>query len=357
MLPGVLVLETGEVFPGEWSGVEPSAGEVVFNTSHSGYEEIATDPSYYSQILVMTAPQQGNYGASDQVWESERIWIEGFVCLEMRASHSAKSWSKRLEDNHIPYLTWVDTRRLVLRLRSQGTVWGALLPRTGKFKAAALDLIKKARKRPKDWTKAVSVRIPQDFQGERKDGPRVALIDFGCKKNIIRELLKRCSAVRVFPPTSLAADVKKWGPEGVALSNGPGDPSDVKEGFELVKGLLGKQFIFGICMGHQMLARAMGAENYKLKFGHRGGNHPIEDKLTSQIYMAAQNHGYAVRAESLPKEVTVTHKNLNDQTTAGIFSKKYKFMGVQFHPESRPGPRESVCLFDVFMEQIKKHAS
>ena len=357
MLPGVLVLETGEVFPGEWEGGEARAGEVVFNTSHSGYEEIATDPSYYSQILVMTAPQQGNYGVSDESWESDRMWIEGFVCLEISSSHSEKSWRKRLERNHIPLLTRVDTRRLVLRLREKGTVWGALLPRAGNIRSHASSLIKKARKKPGDWTKAVSVRVIQDLKGEKKSGPRVALIDFGCKKNILRELLKRCSAVRVFPSGSRATDVESWNPDGILLSNGPGDPIYVKEGSELVQKLLGRKFIFGICMGHQVLAQAVGAKNYKLKFGHRGGNHPIEDTLSSKIYMASQNHGYAVKEETLPEEVTVTHRNLNDQTVAGIFSKKHRFLGVQFHPESRPGPRESGFLFDLFMKKIKSHAS
>ena len=357
MLPGVLILETGEMFPGEWGGGEPRAGEVVFNTSHSGYEEIATDPSYFSQILVMTATQQGNYGVSDEVWESDRMWIEGFVCLEMQSPRLEKSWKERLERNQIPLLTRVDTRRLVLRLRDKGVVWGAIVPRSSKSKSLAMDLIRKGKKKPKDWTAAVSVKVMQDFKGEKEAGPKVALIDFGYKKNILRELLKRCSYVRVFPSRSELQDIKRWKPEGILLSNGPGDPVYVKEGSELVQRLLGWKFIFGICMGHQVLAQAVGAKNYKLKFGHRGGNHPIEDRLRSKIYMASQNHGYAVKEDTLPEEVAVTHRNLNDQTVAGIFSKKHHFLGVQFHPESHPGPRESGALFDLFMKKIKEHAS
>ena len=163
--------------------------------------------------------------------------------------------------------------------------------------------------------------------------------------------------MRIFPSQGGIQDIKRWEPDGILLSNGPGDPKDVKEGCKLAKNLLGWKFIFGICMGHQILAQAVGAKNYKMKFGHRGGNHPIEDYLNSKIYMASQNHGYSVKEDSLPKEVKVTHRNLNDQTIAGIFSEKYHFLGVQFHPESHPGPRESGALFDLFMKKIKDHAS
>ena len=354
MLTGCLILETGEIFKGEWICGEPQAGEVVFNTSHHGYEEIATDPSYFSQILVTTAPLQGNYGADDAVWESERIWIRGFVCLEMQSRYLKNSWSEKLEKHNTPLLTQVNTRELVVRLRNEGVVWGALLPFSDKAFEQAKQLIEKAKQQPEDWTSLVSIKGFQDFKGENPGGPRVALIDFGYKKNILRELLKRCSEVRVFSSQSSATQVKDWNPDGLLLSNGPGDPACVKKGLELVQELLNWKFIFGICMGNQVLAQAVGAKNYKLKFGHRGSNHPIKDLNTSKIYMSAQNHGYAIDESTLPQDVQVTHRNLNDNTVAGIGSEKMKFLGVQFHPESHPGPQESSDLFDFFIEQIQR---
>ena len=360
MKPGGLILETGEVFPGALSGsAPPRAGELVFNTSHSGYEEMATDPSYHSQILIMAAPLQGNYGVSDDFWESEKIHIQGFVCLEAQNSPRDSEWLKRLDTHGVPALSALDTRQLVLRLRSGGAVWGAVAPfeeAEGGLKAgreAAMDLIKKAKKAPADWTQAVCVKEIQDFKGQKRKGPKIALIDFGFKKNILRELLKRSSAVRIFPSGSFAADVRGWKPDGVLLSNGPGDPEDVKEGTRLVQELLGRQFIFGICMGHQILARALGAETYKLKFGHRGSNHPIKDLSSGGIFMSAQNHGYAVKGGSLPKDAGISHVNLNDQTVAGIFSEKRKCLGVQFHPEHCPGPGEWLSLFDLFVQKIQ----
>jgi carbamoyl-phosphate synthase small subunit len=351
---GYLVLESGESFSGLWRGLaHDRAGEVVFNTAHSGYEEIATDPSYFSQIIVMTAPQQGNYGEDGAFWESEKIWIEGFVCVEMQNSGRDSSWQEKLAKSGVPILCDVDTRRLVLHLRDFGTPWGALVKAASPEEALrrGRELIAKKKTADSDWVYQVTCKVPKTVKGENPRGPKIAAIDLGCKLNSLRELRKRCSEVRVFPSRVTAAEVKAYNPDGIFLSNGPGDPADVRQASETVKELIGWRFIFGICMGHQILGRALGGVTYKLKFGHRGSNHPIKDSLLNKIYMTSQNHGYAVKQESLARGVQVTHVNLNDQTVAGIYDPQRKLMSVQFHPESHPGPHEAVELFDFFIRQ------
>lgn len=356
MTPGALILETGECFKGLLWNDEATlveTGEAVFNTSHSGYEEIATDPSYYNQILVMTAPMQGNYSSSPEFWQSKKIWIKAFICLEIQNSERDKKWLQTLQREKVPVLSSVDTRNLVLRLRKKGVVWGAVLPLSRK--AQAKDLIQKAKQsRRRDWTKEVSVKGPEDFKGRKKKGLKIALIDFGYKKNILRELLKRSAQVRVFPSNSSVKSVKSFKPSAVVLSNGPGDPQYVLEGTELVKELVGRWPLFGICMGHQVLAQALGAKTYKLEFGHRGSNHPIKDSLLNQVYMSAQNHGYVVDPKTLKKDIEISHINLNDGTIAGIFSKKLHCLSVQFHPENKPGPKEALRLFDYFFKNFVK---
>lgn len=353
---GLLVLESGEIFSGRWEGASSErAGEVVFNTSHSGYEEMATDPSYFSQILVLTAPQQGNYGEDNSWWESERIWIDGFVCVEMQNSKRDKSWREKLSRCEIPILTDVDTRRLVFHLRDHGTVWGALVKGDDEAsaRATAREMIAAKKKADLDWVHQVSSKSERTIKGDNPSGPRVAALDLGCKLNSLRELKRRSSEVRVFPSRATAAQIRSYNPDGIFLSNGPGDPADVKQAAETVKDLVGWRFIFGICMGHQILGRALGGETYKLKFGHRGSNHPIKDGLLNKIYMTSQNHGYAVRQDTLPEGVQVTHVNLNDHTVAGIYDPGRKLMSVQFHPESHPGPHEAVDLFDFFIRQTR----
>ncbi|MCY4321811.1 MAG: glutamine-hydrolyzing carbamoyl-phosphate synthase small subunit [Bdellovibrionaceae bacterium] len=352
MTPGALILETGEIFKGLLSSDIIQAGEVVFNTSHLGYEEIATDPSYYNQILVMTAPLQGNYGSDLKYWQSEKIWIKAFVCLEMQNSLRDEQWLKTLTAHKIPILSSVDTRNLVLRLRRKGVIWGLVAPLSKKI--SVKQLIKQEQGKAKDWTKMVSVQKPKEFKGKKRTGLKIALIDFGYKKNILEELLQRSSMVCVFPSNSSPSTIKNWKPSALVLSNGPGDPKDVVEGTQLVKKLLGFKPIFGICMGHQVLSQALGGRTYKLKFGHRGSNHPIQDKLLNRVYISAQNHGYVVNPKTLPKEVSISHINLNDHTTAGIFSKKYKCLSVQFHPEHSPGPKEGTALFDYFIKNLLK---
>lgn len=351
---GYLILESGEVYTGHWHGGEDRAGEVVFNTSHSGYEEIATDPSYFSQIVVMTAPMQGNYGAEREVWESNRMWIEGFVCLQVQDSVRDHSWKKRLLENKIPLVSELDTRALVFRLRSGGTPWGALVNADSESaaKTKAKALIDEKKKLEKDWVYLASRKEVEVRRGDQMIGPRIAVIDFGSKENIFRELQSRSSELRIFSSRTSAVEIMASKPDGVLLTNGPGDPADVQVAIETVRELIGHIPIFGICMGHQILGLALGAKTYKLKFGHRGSNHPIKDEILQKIYMTSQNHGYAVDKATLPDDVKVTHTNLNDGTVAGFYSEKRKCLGIQYHPESSPGPREASQLFSYFIGKM-----
>lgn len=351
---GFLVLETGEIFSGRLFGGRERAGEVVFNTGHSGYEEMATDPSYFKQILVLTAPMQGNYGAHSEVWESRKIWIEGFVCLEAQNSSRDRSWREALDKAGVPLLTDIDTRKLVLRLRTQGTPWGALVraKSSEEAMAKAKDLIRQSKSEDTDWVYRVSRSSAEFFPGQNPKGPRIAILDFGCKENTVRELKKRAREVAIFPSRTSAEEIRAWKPDGIMLSNGPGDPADVIQATDTVKSLLGWRFIFGICMGHQILSLALGAKTYRLKFGHRGGNHPVKDDLLGRVYVTSQNHGYAVDPKTMPSGIAVTHRNLNDGTVSGIMAKDQKCLGVQFHPESRPGPHDAEVLFDYFISQI-----
>ncbi len=354
MKQGFCVLETGEVFSGQWQGGEPRAGEVVFNTSHSGYEEIATDPSYFTQIVVMTAPMMGNYGVDRECWESNRLWLQGFVCVQMQAGSRDQAWLERLREFKIPVISELDTRALVMRLREGGTPWGALVQASGEAEAyeIAKPLIQAEKNKDKDWVYATSTKSFQERTGTNAKGPRVALLDFGCKENIIRELLPYSSEVGVFPSRTSFEKIKAWNPDRVMLSNGPGDPADVQVAVETVRQMIGWKPLMGICMGHQILSLALGAKTYKLKFGHRGSNHPIRDELLNKIYVTSQNHGYAVDPSTLPSNVKVTHVNLNDQTVSGIMSQEKRYMGIQYHPESHPGPHEAQALFRYFVEQL-----
>ncbi len=354
-MKGFLVLETGEVYEGLWKGGSARAGEVVFNTSHSGYEEMATDPSYFSQILVTSAPMQGNYAAQDEVWESQQIHIRGFICLEIQDSKRDSVWLNRLTHKQIPVLTEIDTRSLIFRLRDGGTVWGALVQASDQDAAIheAKSLIHQAKNKDKDWVNMVTVKEPTPYKGDDISGPRIAVMDFGFKMNILRELQKRSKEICVFPSRTKAEDIEAWNPDGIMLTNGPGDPSEVLFAKDTVKNLLGKYPIFGICMGHQILSLALGFETYPLKFGHRGSNHPIKDQILNKVYVTAQNHGYAVKEKSnLDNGVQITHTNLNDMTVAGLQSKKLNCMSVQFHPESHPGPHDAENLFDYFIKEM-----
>jgi len=360
MKKGFLVIENKEkpneyfTFEGEWISGEAKAGEVVFNTSHSGFEEMATDPSYFTQILVCTGSQQGNYGADPKVWESGKVHIQGFVALEVQNTEREQSWIDVLTKNKVPILHKVDTRTITLTLR-KGTPWGALVPAKNADEAiaAAKTLIAKTQNIENDWPYLVSVKQKQTRKGAAKNGLRIAMIDYGVKENILRETLAHVEEVCLFPSRTPAKDILAYNPNGVVLSNGPGDPAQVEKSVETIRELLGKKPIFGICMGHQLLALALGAKTYKLKFGHRGANHPIKDTIANKIYMTSQNHGYAVDAKTLTMDIEVTHTNLYDNTVAGIRSKKWDAMSVQFHPENSPGPRDARYLFRYFVESLE----
>lgn len=354
-----LILENNEVFKGvavdqQQAHFPDQAGEIVFNTSHSGYEEIATDPSYHNQIVVMTAPMQGNYGAHNHMWESQKIWIKGFVCLQMQSSSSNSTWKTQLVQNNVPILTEVDTRTLVIQLRELGTPWGALVSAYNEAEALekAHTLIKKLKSEDQDWVWQASRKEIQEVMGENPNGPKVAVLDFGSKENILRELKKRCSHIKIFPSRTDVQYIEIYKPDAMMLTNGPGDPSQVKIAVQTIQAFMGRIPIFGICMGHQVLSLALGAKTFKLKFGHRGANHPIKDNILQKIYMSSQNHGYAVQADTLPAHVMVTHINLNDNSVAGFFSEKFNCLGIQYHPESHPGPHDAVELFDFFINKM-----
>lgn len=353
-MKGFLILESGESFEGVWQGGENRAGEVVFNTSQSGYEEIATDPSYYSQIVLMTSPMMGNYGVDKKVWESRKYWIQGFMALQIQNNERDHGWVKRLNEFDIPSLSDLDTRTLTLRLREGGTPWGALVKAEVESdgRRVARDLIAKEKLKDKDWCWAAARKTTEVREGENPQGPRIAVMDFGAKENILRELQQRCSELTVFSSRATQEEILAIKPQGLMLTNGPGDPAEVQKAPETVRSLIGKLPIFGICMGHQILGLALGAKTYKLKFGHRGSNHPIKDDLLNRVYMTSQNHGYAVDALTIPKDVKVTQTNLNDMTVAGFFSAERKCLGIQYHPESRPGPHDAAPLFDFFVGQM-----
>lgn len=350
-----LILETGDFFLGKFIGETERAGEVVFNTAHHGYQEIASDPSYFSQIVVMTSPHQGNYGENSSAMESKRLWIEGLVCLQMQNSIRDQEWKEKLESQSIPVLEHVDTRKLTLFLRDKGSLYGALVKEEDlqKAKKKAHELIQKSLQKEKDWPYLISSSKAYDVKGSLSEGPRIAVLDFGCKNNILNELKKRSSLIRVFPSRASAKEIEQFNPQGLLLSNGPGDPAFVQESVETVQQLLGKYFMFGICMGCQILALALGGKTRKLKFGHHGANHPVKDLIQKSIYVTSQNHGYVVAEGSLPEDIHTTHINLNDQTIQGFQSKEKKVLAVQFHPENCPGPKDAEFLFDRFIASLE----
>ncbi len=354
-MKGFLVLETGEVFEGKLRSFQkPRVGEVVFNTSHSGYEQIASDPSYFQQIMVMTAPMQGNYGVDKKDWESKKYWIEGFVCLEIQNSEANNLFLQDLKEAGIPVLSEINTRELVLRLRRLGTVRAAVVAADSAAEALKQwSHLKNENPPSQDWPYLVSRKSKESREGGNPQGPRVAVVDFGCKENILRCVQKRAKQVDIFSSRASAEEILATQPDGILLSNGPGDPMQVEVATETVQHLLKtKKPIFGICMGHQILARALGAKTYKLRFGHRGANHPVSDKILNQIYVTSQNHGYAVDEKTLPQNVEITHVNLYDGTVEGIRSREQNCMSVQFHPESHPGPNEAERLFDEFLQMM-----
>ncbi len=369
-MEAILALEDGRVFRGRSFGAPAECiGEVVFNTSMTGYQEILTDPSYRGQIVVMTCPQIGNYGINPDDGESELPQAEGFVVREV--SKIASNWRSRrrlpeyLREHGVPGIAEIDTRALTRHLRSRGAMKGAL-------SSADVDpasLVSKARQAPdlgcQDLVTAVTCREPYRWGRGRlerwgsdlrlkTDLPRIHCVafDFGAKQNILR-LLSDCDFdVSVVPADTSAADVLALGPGAVFLSNGPGDPSVASGPIAAVGELIGRLPIFGICLGHQIAALALGAKTFKLKFGHHGANHPVRDLRSGRVTITSQNHGYAVDPDSLPRGVELTHSNLNDGTCEGFASHEHRLFAVQYHPEASPGPHDSHHLFREFREMV-----
>jgi carbamoyl-phosphate synthase small subunit len=384
-MDGILVLSNGRTFRGRLRGAQrATAGEVIFNTAMTGYQEILTDPSYCGQIVTMTYPHIGNYGINPEDMESRRPFAAGLIVKELSPITSNWRASGSLDDflarHGITALEGVDTRALVIALRDAGAVPGMIVPAEG----ANLDvLIRQAADVPgmqgRNLAKEVSVTegyawtgdagtaamsaigglaAPQGNPGNGNPGHgkpfRVIAYDYGIKYNILRSLAARGAAVDVVPYDYSAADVLARQPDGVFLSNGPGDPEPVEAGIRNIKALLGQVPIFGICLGHQILALALGARSYKLKFGHHGANHPVLNLDTQQVEVTSQNHGFAVDAASLPSDVRMTHRSLNDDTVEGIESLTYPAYSVQYHPEASPGPHDASYLFDRFIQMMQR---
>ena len=366
-MKAVLLLEDGTVFQGTSFGAEGMrCGEVVFNTSMTGYQEILTDPSYHEQIITMTYPMIGNYGTNTQDWESRKLFAAGFIvkenCPFPSNWRSDNSLSDYLKENGVVGLEGIDTRKLVRHIRTQGAMRGIISSTETKLAIlkkkldeypglVGRDIVKhvtSAKAYP--WDKGV-VDCISGVELLPKPRFKVVAYDYGMKTNILRLLRSHGCKVEVVPAQTTAKEVLKRKPDGVFLSNGPGDPAAVTYAVEAVHDLLGKLPIFGICLGHQILGLAMGGTTYKLKFGHRGANHPVKNLETGAIEITSQNHGFCVDINSLKdKKVELTHLNLNDNTVEGIRSRKLKAYSVQYHPEAAPGPHDSQYLFRQFTD-------
>ncbi len=376
-LTAKLALENGTIFTGESFGApSETAGEVVFNTSMTGYQEILTDPSYAGQIVTMTSPLIGNYGVNAEDLESAKPQVAGFVVKEyfdfysnFRATGSLGEW---LAAHKIVAIQGIDTRMLTKMIRTVGAMRGII-------STVDLDdssLVEKARQSPSmngldlarvvttsssyDWneidrtTFALKPRIDAQSDGKRW---RVIVYDFGVKQNILRRLTMYGCRLTVVPASFPAEKVLEMEPDGVFLSNGPGDPSAVRYGIQNIKKLAGKKPIFGICLGHQLLALALGGKTFKLKFGHRGANHPVKNLRTGEVEITSQNHGFAVDPKSLdPKTIEITHVNLNDDTNEGLRHRELPIFSVQYHPEASPGPHDSDYLFEQFITLMERES-
>ncbi|MBL9122382.1 MAG: glutamine-hydrolyzing carbamoyl-phosphate synthase small subunit [Planctomycetaceae bacterium] len=373
--PAKLALEDGTVYSGTAFGADAEVdGEVVFNTSMTGYQEILTDPSYRGQIVVMTYPQIGNYGVNSEDLESRGVHLSGFVVRELSRVASNFRSNEKLDDflarAGVVGLAGIDTRALVRKIRTRGALKGIISSRD----LDDASLVAKAQKSPGlvgrdlvrevvpdescEWTESLNpyARMPQDL-GARPMSftPHVVALDYGMKWNIARHLHELGCKVTVLPGTATAAEVLQHEPDGVFLSNGPGDPEPLVGPIATIRELLGKQPIFGICLGHQLLSLACGAKTFKLKFGHRGANQPVLNLDNERVEITSQNHGFAVEESGLPADLEVTHRNLNDQTIEGVRHRHLPAFSVQYHPEASAGPHDSSYLFGKFLEMIEDH--
>ena len=357
MKEAVLLLNDGRYFIGKSFGSEgETAGEVCFNTGMTGYQEILTDPSYCQQIVTMTTPHIGNYGVNPDDIESDRIQVAGFVIKEETSIpsswRSTQSIGDYLKEQNIVGIHSVDTRALTRHIRDNGAINGIISTIDQDLESLKKILKKVPDMNGLDLAEKVTVKKPYQWNSNNSLF-KVAAIDFGIKHNILRLLESHSCDVTVFPAHVTPKEIMNFNPDGVILSNGPGDPAAVSYGIKTVKELLGKKPIFGICLGHQILSLALGARTFKLKFGHRGLNHPVKNLETGAVEITSQNHGFAVDLNSLHDNVIPTHVNLNDNTSEGIRCKDVPAFSVQYHPESSPGPHDSQYLFRQFIDMMK----
>jgi carbamoyl-phosphate synthase small subunit len=368
----VLAIEDGSVFEGNAVGAEgETTGELVFNTSMTGYQEILTDPSYAGQVVTMTYPLIGNYGVNAQDVESRRPFVEGFVmrecCWEPSNWRAEMSLPEYLRQHAIVAIDGVDTRKITTLLRTKGAMKCVLStvdtdhdPRrlarnVGRHRSLVQKALDASPMAGSDYVKAVSVKEPYEWDPPERTRFRVVAMDYGIKYNILRLLRGHGCHVTVMPATASADDVLAHDPDGIFLSNGPGDPAALPYVYPTIQGVLGKKPLFGICLGHQVLAHALGGNTYKLKFGHRGGNQPVLNHDTGCVEITAQNHGFAVDPDSLDKdEVRITHTNLNDGSVEGLAHTRWPAFSVQYHPEASPGPHDSRYLFEQFVRDMER---
>ncbi len=352
----ILLLDDGKKFEGKPFGFNgETIGEVCFNTGMTGYQEILTDPSYCKQIVTMTSPHIGNYGVNEEDVESDNIQVSGFIIKEETLIpsnwRSVTSIGDYLRKNKVVGIQHLDTRELTRHIRDNGAMNGIISSTDSNVDSLREKLNKAPSMNGLDLAKVVSTKKIYEWSSDGKY--KIAAIDYGIKHNILNLLTKNNCRVTVFPAKTSAEEILKFNPDGVFLSNGPGDPAAVTYGIEMVKELLGKKPIFGICLGHQILSLALGASTFKLKFGHRGINHPVKNMVSNNVEITSQNHGFAVDINSLPENVISTHINLNDNTSEGVQCEDLKAFSVQYHPESSPGPHDSRYLFNKFIDLIE----
>ena len=355
----ILVLENGVVFTGNRFGAEGEIiGEVCFNTGMTGYQEILTDPSYCGQLVTMTYPHIGNYGVNLEDVESIKVQVAGFIVREENIVpsnfRSTQSLGEYLQKENIVGIQGIDTRMLTRIIRDEGAMNGLI----SSIDFDEKSLLKKVKSAPsmngQDLAKVVSCKKRYMWESSQTVNYKIAAIDFGIKHNILRLLESHGCNITVFPANTNSDEILDFNPDGVFLSNGPGDPAAVTYGIETVKNLLGKKPIFGICLGHQILALALGAKTYKLKFGHRGCNHPVKNISNNMVEITSQNHGFAVEPSSVPDNMVITHISLNDQTVEGLRCTEIPAFSIQYHPESSPGPHDSRYLFEEFIKMMSQ---
>lgn len=346
-MKGKLILEDGSIFYGSMLQDAGAVGEVVFNTGMTGYQEILTDPSYCGQIVTLTYPLIGNYGTAGLFEQARQSYVRGFViselCTEPSNWQAEGSLADYLKARNIPCIYGVDTRAITRRIRSHGTMKGIIAP-----ESASEAQIAELMARPAKLDVVHEVTTKEIYQMPN-DGPHVVVMDFGVKRNILHSLHKIGCRLTVVPAYTTARDILAMQPDGIFLSNGPGDPKDVPEAVAEIRELIGQKPMFGICLGHQLIALALGADTYKLKFGHRGSNQPVKNLKTGRVHITSQNHGYSVDEASLAgKNLVITHRAVNDGTVEGMSHKDIPLFCIQYHPEAAPGPDDNTYLFNEF---------